>query len=71
MKRESSSILATTTVSSHHEGWKINFQFYIYTLFLDCFSFSFVKIRWELSEIRGTERLIIDKFGHDFQQPSP
>ena len=40
-------------------------------LFLDCFTLTFVKIRWELSEIRGTERLFIDKFGHDVQQPSP
>ena len=40
-------------------------------LVLDCFSFSFVKIRWELSEIRGTEQLFIDKFGHDVQQLSP
>ena len=50
---------------------KYTFNFYIYTLFLDRFSFSFVKIRWELSEIRGTERLFIDKFGHDVQQRSP
>ena len=41
----------------------------IYTLFLDCFTLSFVKFRWELSEICGTERLFIDKFGHDAQQP--
>ena len=40
-------------------------------LFLDCFTLSFVKVRWELREIRGTERLFIDKFGHDVQQPSP
>ena len=31
----------------------------------------FVKIQWELSEIHGTERLFIDEFGHDAQQPSP
>ena len=35
------------------------------------FSMISVKIRWELSEIHGTERLFIDEFGHDFQQPSP
>ena len=46
------------------------FNFYIYNLFLDCFSLIFVKIRWELSEIRGTERLFIDEFCHDVQQPS-
>ena len=40
-------------------------------LFLDCFLLIFVKIRWELSEIHGTERLFIDEFGHDVQQPSP
>ena len=28
------------------------------------------KIRCELSEIHGTERLFIDIFGHDVQQPS-
>ena len=49
---------------------KLTFNSYIYTLFLDCFTLSFVKILWELSEIRGTERLFIDKFGHDVQQPS-
>ena len=50
---------------------KQTFNFYIYTKFLDCFSFSFVMMRWELSEICGPERLFIDKFGHDVQQPSP
>ena len=52
-------IVATTIV--------FTFDFYFYTLFLDCFSFSFVKIRWEISEIRGTEGLFIDKFGHAVQ----
>ena len=47
------------------------FNSYIYTLSLGCFTLSFVKIRWELSEIRGTERLLIEKFGHGVQQPSP
>ena len=28
-------------------------------------------IRRELSEIRGTEMLFIDVFGHDVKQPSP
>ena len=46
-------------------------DFYIYTLFLDCFSVLFVKIGCELSEIRGTERLFIDMFGHDDEQPTP
>ena len=50
---------------------KLTFTSYIYTLFLDYFTLSFVKIRWELSEIRSTKRLFIDKFGHDVQQPSP
>ena len=35
----------------------------------DCFAVLFVKIRWELSETRGTEMLFIDMFGHDVQQP--
>ena len=47
------------------------FNFYIYTLFLDWFSLIFVRNRWELSEIHGTERLFIDEFGNDVQQPSP
>ena len=38
---------------------------------VDCFSFLFVKILWQLHEIRGTERLFIDKFDHDVQQPLP
>ena len=46
-------------------------NFYMYTVFLDCFSVLFVKILCELSEIRGTKRLFIDIFGHDVQQPSP
>ena len=37
----------------------------------NCFAVLFVKMRCELSEIRGTERLFIDMFGHDVQQPSP
>ena len=37
----------------------------------DLFSVLFLKIRREISEIRGTERLFIDMFGHDVQQPSP
>ena len=61
MKRK---ILATTT---HHKGWKINFQFLYYTLFSDCFSVLFVMIQREFSEIRGTEWLFIDIFGHDVQ----
>ena len=28
-----------------------------------------MKIQWELSKIRGTERLFIDKFGHDVHRP--
>ena len=41
----------------------------MFTLFLDCFSVLFVKIRFKLCEIRGTKRLFIDTFGHDVQQP--
>ena len=40
-------------------------------LVLNCFSVLFVKIRRELSEIRGTEMLFINMFGHDAQQQSP
>ena len=43
------------------------FNSYIYTLFLNCFSVIFVKIRRELSEIRGAEMLFIEVFGHDVQ----
>ena len=59
--------------SLHHimKNEKVTFNLYIYTSFLDCFSVLFVKIRCELSDIRDTERLFSDKFGHDVQQPPP
>ena len=51
---------------------KTKLLIFIFTLyFLDCFSLIFAKIRWELSEIHGTERLFIDEFCHDVEQPSP
>ena len=46
---------------------KLTFNFYIYNLFLRLFLIVFR----ELSELCGTERLFIDKFGYDVQQPSP
>ena len=51
-----------------HDHWSSG---YIYTLFLECFSVLFVKIRCELSEIRGADRLFFEMCGHDVQQLSP
>ena len=51
------------------EVWEA--QFLYLHFFVDFFSVLFVKIRCEISEIRGTERLFIDMFGNDVQQPSP
>ena len=44
--------------------------FFLYLHFIfRLFLVFFVKIRCELSEIRGTKRLFIDMFGRDVRQP--
>ena len=73
MKREALHVefLRRPLSSSHHEGWKINFQF-LYLHFI--FRLFFILIREDSMAITQNtwhRKVIIDNFSHDVQQPSP
>ena len=46
-----------------------NFNFYIYTLFLDHFCVLIVMIPCSLCSIHGIEKLLNNVFGHNVEQP--
>ena len=59
----------------HHEGWKINFKFLYKGLIISTTFYNFIILILEdsMAITRNTwhRKVIIDKFDHDVQQPSP